>query len=58
MLLSRSIVINEATISASGYPCLVVGVRCLGGKFGVCASHPAGAHVSVFRVNALASGPA
>ena len=54
MLLSRSIVINEATISASGYPCLVVGVRCLGGKFGVCARHPAGVHV--FRVNALASG--
>ena len=60
MLLSRSIVINEAILLPPDLPVLslVTVALCmyLGGKFGVCARRPAGAHVPVFRVNALASG--
>ena len=62
MLLPRSIVINGAVLLPLDLPdlSLVSVVLCMrpGGKFGVCARHPAGVHVPVFRVNALASGPA
>ena len=62
MLLSRSIVINEAILLPLDIPVLslVSVVLCVyrGGKFGVYARHPAGAHVPVFRIKALASGPA